>query len=63
MLRFAPLALLVAATPAVAQDAATSPSATSPDGSIVLTVTTDNDQRPQWSLSRKGKLLDRKSVV
>lgn len=32
-------------------------SATSPDGSIVLTVSTDNDNRPTWSLSRKGKLL------
>src|SRR3546814_4410232 len=29
----------------------------SPDGSIVLTVSTDNDARPTWSLSRKGKLL------
>ncbi|MBT0671068.1 glycoside hydrolase family 97 protein [Novosphingobium profundi] len=31
--------------------------ATSPDGSLVLSVTTDNDKRPTWSLSRKGKLL------
>ena len=31
--------------------------ASSPDGSIVLTVTTDSDARPAWSLSRKGKLL------
>ena len=32
-------------------------SASSPDGSLVLTVSTDNDARPTWSLSRKGKLL------
>ena len=31
--------------------------AASPDGALVLTVATDNDQRPTWSLSRKGKLL------
>ncbi len=52
-------ALLAAATPAaaLAQDARPSQTATSPDGSLVLTVSTDNDQRPTWSLSRKGKLL------
>ncbi|MDO7835486.1 glycoside hydrolase family 97 protein [Sphingobium sp. HBC34] len=44
-------------TPAFAQAARPSVTATSPDGSIVLTVTTDNDSRPTWSLSRKGKLL------
>ena len=32
-------------------------SASSPDGTLVLRVTTDNDARPEWSLSRKGKLL------
>ncbi|WP_188645589.1 glycoside hydrolase family 97 protein [Tsuneonella deserti] len=31
--------------------------ATSPDGSIALSVSTDNDGRPTWSLSRKGRLL------
>ena len=52
-------ALLAAATPvaALTQDARPSQTATSPDGSLVLTVSTDNDQRPTWSLSRKGKLL------
>lgn len=49
-----PLALM---TPTFAQEARPSVTATSPDGSIVLTVTTDNDSRPTWSLSRKGKLL------
>ena len=51
------LLLLAAAVavPAAAQEAP--PTATSPDGSITLTVATDNDQRPVWSLSRKGKLL------
>ncbi|HAF43228.1 MAG TPA: alpha-glucosidase [Sphingobium sp.] len=48
---------MLAATPAVAQQARPSVSATSPDGSITLSVTTDNDSRPTWSLSRKGKLL------
>lgn len=48
------LAAAVAA-PAAAQEAPLT--ATSPDGSITLTVATDNDQRPTWSLSRKGKLL------
>ncbi|MBJ7498896.1 MAG: glycoside hydrolase family 97 protein [Sphingopyxis sp.] len=48
------LAAAVAA-PAAAQEAPLT--ATSPDGSIVLTVATDSDQRPTWSLSRKGKLL------
>ncbi|ODU24639.1 glycoside hydrolase family 97 protein [Sphingopyxis sp. SCN 67-31] len=56
MLRLAPLALL-AASPAFAQEAPASVTATSPDGSLVLTVATDNDQRPTWSLSRKGQLL------
>ena len=48
------LAAAVAA-PAAAQEAPIT--AASPDGSIILTVATDNDQRPTWSLSRKGKLL------
>lgn len=43
--------------PAFAQDARPAVTASSPDGSIVLTVSTDNDSRPTWSLSRKGKLL------
>ncbi|MFY9352000.1 MAG: glycoside hydrolase family 97 protein [Sphingobium sp.] len=45
------------ATPALAQQARPSVTAASPDGGIVLTVSTDNDSRPTWSLSRKGKLL------
>nr|WP_256215389.1 glycoside hydrolase family 97 protein [Sphingobium sp. AP50] len=44
-------------TPAIAQEARPAVTAASPDGSIVLTVSTDNDSRPTWSLSRKGKLL------
>ncbi len=49
-----PFALM---TPALAQDTRPAVTAASPDGSIVLTVSTDNDSRPTWSLSRKGKLL------
>lgn len=45
------------ATPVLAQQARPSVTAASPDGAIVLTVSTDNDSRPVWSLSRKGKLL------
>ncbi|WP_414712563.1 glycoside hydrolase family 97 protein [Sphingobium sp.] len=53
-----PFALMTPAlTPALAQEARPSVTAASPDGSIVLTVSTDNDSRPTWSLSRKGKLL------
>ncbi|WP_447749888.1 glycoside hydrolase family 97 protein [Sphingopyxis fribergensis] len=48
---------LIAAAPAMAQDARPSQTAASPDGRIVLTVSTDTDERPTWSLSRKGKLL------
>jgi alpha-glucosidase len=44
-------------TPAFAQQDRPAVTAASPDGSIVLTVATDNDSRPTWSLSRKGKLL------
>ena len=51
-----PFALL-AATPVLAQEARPQQTLASPDGSIVLTVSTDNDARPTWSLSRKGKLL------
>lgn len=49
--------LAAAAAPAMAQEARPSQTAASPDGSITLTVSTDTDQRPTWSLSRKGKLL------
>ncbi|WP_159978302.1 MULTISPECIES: glycoside hydrolase family 97 protein [unclassified Novosphingobium] len=45
-----------AAHPAMAEDAKTV-TAASPDGSIVLTVSTDNDSRPTYTISRKGKLL------
>ncbi|WP_404480836.1 glycoside hydrolase family 97 protein [Novosphingobium sp. BL-52-GroH] len=52
------LAGIALSTPAPAQEAPRPEvTATSPDGSIVLTVSTDNDSRPTWSLSRKGKLL------
>lgn len=57
LLAFAGLALT---SPALAQEASkTAPevTATSPDGSIVLTVSTDNDSRPTYAISRKGKLL------
>jgi len=55
---FAALPLLAATSaPAFAQDARPVQTASSPDGAITLTVSTDNDQRPTWSLSRKGKLL------
>jgi alpha-glucosidase len=55
---FAALPLLaVAAAPAFAQDTRPEQTASSPDGVITLTVSTDNDQRPTWSLSRRGKLL------
>ncbi len=43
--------------PALAQDVRPTINASSPDGSITLAVTTDNDARASWSLSRKGKLL------
>lgn len=50
-------AAAAAAVPAFAQPAPAPTTAASPDGSLVLTVATDNDQRPTWSLSRKGQLL------
>ena len=52
--------LLSAAAPALAQTAQPARptvTATSPDGTLVLTVTTDSDARPHWSITRKGKLL------
>ncbi len=49
----APFALL-AATPALAQEARPQQTLASPDGSIVLTVSTDNDARPTWSLSHSA---------
>ncbi len=48
---------LIAAAPAMAQDTRPAQTAASPDGRIVLTVSTDTDERLTWSLSRKGKLL------
>ncbi|WOF43747.1 glycoside hydrolase family 97 protein [Sphingopyxis indica] len=58
MFRFAPLALLGAITaPVAAQETPAPLTATSPDGSLTLTIGVDNDARPTWSLSRKGKLL------
>lgn len=52
----APLALTLScalASPALAETV----TASSPDGSLVLSVTTDNDGHPLYSLTRKGKLL------
>jgi alpha-glucosidase len=55
MSRFFPaFALAMVATAAHAQ---TVPTASSPDGKIVLTVSTNGDARAQWSLTNKGKLL------
>lgn len=50
-------AAAAAAVPTFAQEAPAPVTAASPDGSLLLTVATDNDQRPTWSLSRKGQLL------
>lgn len=47
----------LAPLPAVAQDARPTVAASSPDGTIVLSVTTDSDARVKYTLSRKGKLL------
>jgi alpha-glucosidase len=49
-------ALGLAASPAFAQ-APAPVTATSPDGTIVLSVATNVDGKATWSLSRKGKLL------
>lgn len=52
----APLALTLSCalvSPALAETV----TASSPDGSLVLSVTTDNDGHPLYSLTRKGKLL------
>ncbi|MBY0393887.1 MAG: glycoside hydrolase family 97 N-terminal domain-containing protein, partial [Novosphingobium sp.] len=63
MSRTAMLGALVAAALLPASVQAQTPpqrplvTAASPDGSLVLTVTTDNDGRATYSLSRKGKLL------
>ena len=58
----AALALAAAALVPAAAHAQTAPqrpavTATSPDGTLVLTVTTDDSKRPIYMLSRKGKLL------
>ncbi|MFN4134072.1 MAG: glycoside hydrolase family 97 protein [Novosphingobium sp.] len=58
----APLALALSCafiTPALAEtpSRAETVTASSPDGTLVLTVTTDADGRPTYSLSRKGRLL------
>ena len=39
------------------QDARPAVTASSPDGSLVLTVSTDNDSRANWALTRRGKAL------
>ncbi|MDG2535300.1 glycoside hydrolase family 97 protein [Sphingomonas sp. HITSZ_GF] len=68
MLRIlAALAALFLAVPApaqVEQKTATGPAAvraTSPDGNIEVTVTTDGDGRPYYSVSRSGKIVIRPS--
>lgn len=53
----AAIGLAGAAQNALAQDAHPALAAASPDGSITITVSTDADNRPVWSLSRRGKLL------
>ncbi|HQS98577.1 MAG TPA: glycoside hydrolase family 97 N-terminal domain-containing protein, partial [Novosphingobium sp.] len=58
----APLALTLSCalmTPAFAETV----TAASPDGSIVLSVTTDNDGHPIYSVMRKGKLLIGSSML
>ncbi len=47
----------LAPLPALAQDARPAVTASSPDGTVTLTVTTDSDARANYALSRKGKLL------
>ena len=53
----ASLSLAPLSAPALAQETRPAVTTSSPDGSLVLTVSTDNDSRATWSLSRKGKLL------
>ncbi len=58
----APLALTLSCalvSPALAETI----TASSPDGSLVLSVTTDNDGHPLYSLTRKGKLLLASSML
>ena len=56
-LAMAAASLLPAATLAQTAPQKAVVTAASPDGSLVLTVTTDGSDRPVYSLSRKGKLL------
>lgn len=53
----ASLSLATLSAPALAQETRPAVTTSSPDGSLVLTVSTDNESRATWSLSRKGKLL------
>ncbi|MFM6828969.1 MAG: glycoside hydrolase family 97 N-terminal domain-containing protein, partial [Novosphingobium sp.] len=56
----APLALTLSCAfvpAAFAQDAGKAITAASPDGSLVVSVSVDNDGRPVYTLTRKGKLL------
>jgi alpha-glucosidase len=46
---------LLTATSAYAQTAPASYSATSPDGTIAIAVTTDSDQRVRYAITRRGK--------
>src|SRR3546814_11302453 len=54
---------LFAATPALAQEARPQQTLASPDGSIVLTVSTDTDARPLWLLYGQCKLLTDTSML
>jgi alpha-glucosidase len=53
----ATIALFTLTLPAMASAQQNPTTAHSPDGSITLTVSTNNDHRAQYSITRKGKLL------
>ncbi|NOW44375.1 alpha-glucosidase [Novosphingobium sp. SG751A] len=54
---------MLTATSAYAQTAPASYSATSPDGTIAVAITTDSDHRPRYSITRKGKPLIAPSLM
>jgi alpha-glucosidase len=54
---------LLTATSAYAQTAPASYSATSPDGTIAIAVTTDSDQRVRYAITRRGKALIAPSLM
>lgn len=62
----APLALTLSCALVPAANAQTAPAsvtAASPDGTLVVSVTVDNDGRPAYTLTRKGKLLVGSSML